>query len=140
MAYIVHIQEHGRRAILNQDRVPASLLAAMQWDLPQTEAARGQIPHGLTPPSYDSYWRLGLDRPDARPRRLAASEVPAHEVRLYQAQHAWWYYVLVSPLFQSLGGLDDLRSSVTGLRLLNLACIAGAVWIALERFFVECGD
>jgi len=39
--------------------------------------------------------------------------------------------VLVSPLFQSLGGLDDLRSSVTGLRLLNLAFIAGAVWIAL---------
>lgn len=131
VAYIVHIQETGRRAILNETLVPSSMLAAIQHDFPQPEAARVQMPNVLKPPSYESYWRLASNGAESTTPRLAASEVPPHDLKLYQAQHSWWYYVLVSPFFQAMGGVNDLRSSVTGLRLLNLAFTVGAVWIAL---------
>lgn len=125
VAYIVHIQESGERAVLKRSLVPSAAIGAMVA-FPQPEAARVQFPAGLKPPTYESLWRAG-----GRASALDASAVPPHDMPLYQAQHSWWYYVLVSPLFRILGGLDDLTTSVAGLRLLNLLLTAGAVWIAL---------
>ncbi|WP_165073532.1 hypothetical protein [Paludisphaera rhizosphaerae] len=127
VAYIGYIHDTGQRAILNQTQVPADLIAAIHRDFPQPESARVQFPQPIKPHSYESYWN-----PDREKGRVDAAHVPAnHGVRLYQAQHSWWYYIMVGPLFRALGGLDNLRSSVAGVRLLNLAFVAGAVWIAL---------
>jgi hypothetical protein len=134
IAYIAHVQETGRRAVLKEDFVlPAALAATAPF--PQPEAARVQYPSSVKPPSYDSFWRA-----ESHASAPAASEVPPRSVALYQAQHSWWYYVLVSPLFRLLGGLDDLKTSVTGLRMLNLALTAGAVWIALGAVSARISD
>jgi hypothetical protein len=69
---------------------------------------------------YAAYWTHPTP-PRVRPGTM----------ELYQAQHYWWYYRLAAPLFTALGGVKDLRVPVAGLRLVNLALVAAAVWVAL---------
>lgn len=127
VAYIGYIHETGQRAVLNETLVPPEMIAAIHRDFPQPESARVQFPPVIKPHSYESFWEPGRDK-----GRLDSSHIPDnHGVRLYQAQHSWWYYIMVGPIFRGLGGLENLHTSVAGLRFLNLAFIAGAVWIAL---------
>ena len=51
---------------------------------------------------------------------------------LYQAQHSTMFYRLALPLFEALGGVQNLRWSVAGMRLMNVGLIATAVWVSLE--------
>ncbi|MDG3003078.1 hypothetical protein [Paludisphaera mucosa] len=117
------------------------MIAAVVREFPQPEAARVQFPNQLKPDSYESFWMRDRRTPRSiAPGSAEAVALASHEVRLYQAQHSWWYYVIVSPVFQALGGVDDLRNSVAGLRLLNLAFTVGAVWIALGVVAARVSD
>ncbi|MHC5538599.1 hypothetical protein ACYOEI_10285, partial [Singulisphaera rosea] len=119
VGYIVHILETGQPAILGETKVPRSLLEhAIAFPEPKDVADLQLGSLGFV--SYADYWKAG-----------PAPRLKPGEIDLYQAQHSSWYYWLVSPLFAALGGVENLRASVGGLRLLNLAFIAGAVWVAL---------
>ena len=131
VAYVAHYLETGERAVFMQTRVPLSLLTA-QREFPHSEVGRAQIAEFGRPEGYESYWRQrsGEGSPGSEP--FTAEALPRDPgVWLYQAQHSWLYYAMVAPVFQALGGVDDLRRSVAGLRLVNLAFTAAAVWVAL---------
>ncbi len=118
VGYVVHVGETGRRAVLNETIVPPALItAAVQF--PQPKSALEQIGR-LGAVDYATFWA----RRDPPVRKEG-------DVALYQAQHAPIYYGMVAPLFRALGGIADLRSSVGGLRLVNLLLTAAAVAIVL---------
>lgn len=120
VAYIVHILETGEDPVLRQTCVPKSLLrAAVQF--PQPAAAIEQI-EAAGAVDYATYWQSG-----PRPPADTLPDVP-----LYQAQHAPLYYRLVAPLFAWLGGIENLRAAVGGLRLLNVCLTALAVKLMLD--------
>lgn len=133
VGYIVHLLENGTRPVVNQTEVPLSLIRALR-EFPQPEAGRLQISDDFRSPSYEGYWR-GVPAPGATAPRVETTPADASSggsgTRLYQAQHSWWYYAMVGPVFQALGGVDNLRLSVGGLRLVNLGFTAAAVWVAL---------
>lgn len=130
VAYVVHYLETGERAVFMQSQVPFSLLTA-QREFPQSEVGRAQIPGEYQPEGYGAYWRgrAGGDLQRIEPAAESLGDPP--KVWLYQAQHSWLYYAMVAPVFQALGGVEDLKRSVGGLRLVNLAFTAAAVWVAL---------
>src|SRR5262249_48861303 len=105
VGYIVHVAETGRPAILGQTQIPHSLLARL-IAFPQPESVVALQLGRLGAVDYKTYWTL------TRPPTLRPGEM-----ELYQAQHSWWYYRLVAPLFSALGGVENLRVSVGGLRL-----------------------
>src|SRR5262245_38864012 len=119
VGYVVHVLATGRPAVLGQTNVPASLIAPLvRYPLPKcvVDLQLGRL--GAV--DYRSYWS-SAERPTLRPGLM----------ELYEAQHASWYYRVAAPLFKALGGVADLRTSVGGLRLLNLTFLAASVWIAL---------
>ncbi|MCK6486555.1 MAG: hypothetical protein L6R00_20795 [Phycisphaerae bacterium] len=120
VAYIVHILETGEDPVLRQTSVPKSLLRAVVR-FPQPPAAVEQI-EAAGAVDYATYWQRGP--------RPSADTLP--DVPLYQAQHASLYYRLVAPLFAWLGGIEDLRAAVSGLRLLNVCLTALAVKLILN--------
>jgi hypothetical protein len=121
VGYIVYCNETGRRPWLGQADVPASLLARLPA-FPHCISALRQI-GSLGAVDYATFW--GHARQGNPP--VAA----AGRIGLYQAQHGPLYYWLVGPLFESLGGVGDLKRSIGGLRLVNLILTAGSVWLAL---------
>ena len=124
VGYIAYLTETGRRPILGQADVPISLLLQLPaW--PHSQSALRQI-GSLGAVDYATYWsRLG--------RGEVARSTPLEPVRvpLYQAQHGPFYYRCAAPLFNAWGGVGDLRTSIGGLRLVNLLLTVGSVWIAL---------
>ena len=133
VAYVVHVRENGRRATLGETEVPRSLLAAMVPEFPQPRSALKQMDPRLGALGYATYW----SHHESKAMSGKSIPVPVDEleradpIKLYQAQHSWWYYRLAAPLFEAMGGVHDLRRSVGGLRLVNLLFMAGAVWVAL---------
>lgn len=119
VGYVVHVQETGRPAVLGETNVPASLLAEVVR-YPQPKCVVDLQLGRLGALDYAAYWKSRTP-PSPRPGTM----------ELYQAQHYWWYYRLAAPLFTALGGVENLRVSVAGLRLVNLALVAAAVWVAL---------
>ena len=118
VGYVVHVGETGRRAVLNETVVPPALVtAAVQF--PQPKSALEQIGR-LGAVDYATFWA----RRDPPVRNEG-------DVALYQAQHAPFYYRMAAPLFRALGGVADLRTSVGGLRLVNLLLTAAAVAVVL---------
>ncbi len=119
VGYVIHVAETGRAPIFGQANVPRSLMAELvNYPLPRcvVDLQLGR----LGARGYREYWGDSARR----------SPLPG-AMELYEAQHAWWYYRLVAPCFQALGGVARLRWSVGGLRLLNLFFLAGALWVAL---------
>jgi hypothetical protein len=123
VAYVVHLNETGERPWLAQSNVPASLLDKLAG-FPHCNSALRQI--GSVPGvlDYTGFWEREGQRPPT------TSQTPA-KIGLYQAQHGPLYYALVGPLFAALGGVDDLRRSIGGLRFANLLMTTAAVWVAL---------
>lgn len=118
VGYVVHVAETGRPAVPGQTNVPGSLLAELvKYPLPRcvVDLQLGRL--GAV--DYRTYWA----NPSSPVLRPGAME-------LYEAQHAWWYYRLVAPIFGALGGVAKLRWSVSVLRLGNLAFLAAALWVA----------
>ena len=131
VGYVVHVLETGRRATLGETLVPASLRAEMAA-FPQPRSSLAQMGPHPAEMGYADYWARrgsGLVRSPGRVDPPASTEA-ASPIKLYQAQHSWWYYRTVAPLFAAAGGVSDLRDSMAVLRLVNLLLTAGAVWIA----------
>jgi hypothetical protein len=129
VAYVAHVVETGRPAVLGTAEVPGSLLRAMIPAFPQPRQALDQLDSRLGALDYSSYWSQRAIEPTGLPPRGPVAAGVRHP--LYQAQHSWWYYALVAPLFAAMGGVHELRSSVGGLRLANVLLAAASVWIVL---------
>jgi hypothetical protein len=130
VAYVTHILETGQPAVFGKTEVPHSLLKAMLPAFPQPLCALQQLDARQNALGYEAYWsRQAVDPSPLPPCDPAAAGI---RLKLYQAQHSWWYYALVTPLFAGLGGVNDLRRSVGGLRLANLLLTVAAVWVFLE--------
>lgn len=125
VAYVQHLLETGEDPVLRRAVVSPRLLARLS-EFPSSDAAVEQLhAHGVV--NYDDYWSRVASSP---------SKSPAGPIPLYQAQHAWLYYRLVLPLYRMLGAETNLRTSVAGLRLLNLAFATvalGLAWRTLAR-------
>lgn len=107
VAYLVHLDENdGEAPTLGTARVSPRLLERAV-DFPVPLGAREQLV-GAGGVGHAAYWRGEARYREGHP-----------PVRLYQAQHASFYYRLALPLFRAAGGLDDIRASVTVLRLAN---------------------
>lgn len=131
IGHVVHVLETGRRATLGTTDVPRSLLTAMSA-FPQPRVALRQMGSRPAAWGYAEFWARQAS--GAGVSAVASSRPPGEEVssiRLYQAQHSWWYYRLAAPLFAAAGGVSDLGRSVAALRVVNLLFTAAAVWIAL---------
>ena len=131
VGYVVHVLETGRRATLGETLVPASLRAEMAA-FPQPRSSLAQMGPHPAEMGYADYWARrgsGLVRSPGRVDPPASTEA-ASPIKFYQAQHSWWYYRTVAPLFAAAGGVSDLRDSMAVLHLVNLLLTAGAVWIA----------
>ncbi len=123
VGYVQHVAETGEAAVFGETNVPASLLLA-QHEFPQSPIASEHLGRfGVV--GFSTYWA----KPREASRTLAGD--PADVVALYQAQHGSFYYRLAAPLYMLAGGVEHLRTSVGALRLMNLAFIAAAVWVAL---------
>ncbi|MHB1556583.1 MAG: hypothetical protein ACYC61_03765 [Isosphaeraceae bacterium] len=128
VGHVVHVLETGRRATLGVTDVPQSLLTAMSA-FPQPRVALRQMGTHPAASGYAEFWARQANG-DGAAALGAPGEAPS-SIRLYQAQHSWWYYRIMAPLFAAAGGVSDLRSSVAALRLVNLLFTAAAVWVAL---------
>lgn len=118
VGYVVHVAETGQPPVPGQTNLPHSLLAELvKYPLPRDVVALQLGRLGAV--DYQAYWGESA-RPTLRPGTM----------ELYEAQHAWWYYRLVAPVFQALGGVAHLGRSVAGLRLLNLVFLAASLWVA----------
>jgi hypothetical protein len=126
VAYVEHVRATGQRAVLWETSVSPALLAGVVA-FPQPDcAARDQL-GVLGAVGYAEFWsRHDPLAPGTSPPRFRGGSNA-----LYQAQHSPLYYRLAAPLYAALGGADDLRRSVGGLRLANVALTAAAVWVAL---------
>ena len=110
--------------MLGQAYVPIELLSRL-GSFPESQSALRQL-SGWGVVDYATYWSRA-----SRGERPAATAPHPAPVPLYQAQHGPLYYRLAVPLYHLLGGVADLRSTVGGLRLVNLLLTAASVWIAL---------
>ncbi len=100
---------------------------------PQPRSALEQMDPRLGAVGYATYWSRHESKPmagESVPVPVEGMELADH-IKLYQAQHSWWYYRLAAPWFEAMGGVHDLRRSVGGLRLVNLLFMSAAVWVAL---------
>ena len=112
--------------VAGQTTVAPALLSELV-KFPQPELATRQLP-GVGAVDYSTFWNhQGLNGQMRSPE-----DFRSHTVLLYQAQHSTMFYRLALPLFEALGGVQNLRWSVAGMRLMNVGLIATAVWVSLE--------
>jgi len=126
VAYVEHMRQTGRAPVAGQTTVAPALLSELV-KFPQPELATRQL-HGVGAVDYSTFWNhQGLNGQMRSPE-----DFRSHRVLLYQAQHSTMFYRLALPLFEALGGVQNLRWSVAGMRLMNVGLIATAVWVSLE--------
>ena len=119
LAYIAFLVEHGRDPVLKESRVPRSLYPTIVA-YPQARFAVDQVGH-LGALSYKDFWKA--DAPPA-----VARDAPS--LPLYQAQHAPFYYRLMTPVFRMLWNAQTPLRLITALRLINVLFGAAAVLVA----------
>jgi hypothetical protein len=124
VAYLAYLAETGERPVLGQAYVPVGLLSRLS-SFPQSQSALRQL-SGWGAVDYATYWSRA-----SRFEPRAAGSLAETPIPLYQAQHGPLYYRLACPLFNVLGGVSDLRTTIGGLRFVNLLLTAASVWIAL---------
>ena len=134
LGYVEYVRETRRRPVLGEAVVPPALAqAALTFPHPP-DVARGVLgPYRAL--DYAAFWSR-RDPPDL------ASAVGGGGA-LYQAQHGPLFYRLVAPAFAWFGGVNDLRASVAGLRLVNLGLTVAAVGVFLavsRRVFMRTRD
>ncbi len=126
VAYVEKMHRGESRPVLEQATIPPEFLAQVVafpqpiWALKGGLARFGAIGHAEFQARFDPR------QPHVTlPRFRGGSE------RLYQAQHGPLYYRLVAPFYAALGGMNNLRASVAGLRLVNVGLTAAAVALTL---------
>ncbi len=127
VAYVEHIRQTGRAPVAGQTTVAPALLSELV-KFPQPEQSIKDCLWQFGAVDYSTFWaRQGSNSPGRSPE-----DFRSHTVLIYQAQHSTLFYRLAMPLFVALGGVQNLRWSVAGIRLMNVCLIAVAVWVALE--------
>lgn len=127
VAYVEHMRQTGRAPVAGQTTVAPALLSELV-KFPQPERAIKDKLWAVGAVDYSTFWNhQGLNGQMRFPE-----DFRSHTVLLYQAQHSTLFYRLAVPLFVALGGVQNLRWSVAGMRLMNLGLIATAVWVSLE--------
>ncbi|MDR3622583.1 MAG: glycosyltransferase family 39 protein [Paludisphaera borealis] len=122
VAYVQHLRDAGRAPVAGQAVVSPALLAeAVKF--PHPESAVRDLLGGVGAVGYGSFWALH--------QAHAAPNFRDLPVSLYQAQHGPLSYRVLQPAFSALGGVGSLRSSIAGMRLVNLLLTAGAVGLAV---------
>jgi hypothetical protein len=126
VGYVERMRQGEGRPVLGEATVPPALLARVV-EFPQPHSVLGDGLARFGAVSYAEFWA----RHDPRDPQ---SSPPAFRVgtrELYQAQHGPLYYRLAAPVFAALGGVNNLRRSVAGLRLVNVGLTAAAVALVL---------
>lgn len=121
VGYLQHLVEGGATPVVGQTNVPRAVLeGAVAFPQPYS-AVRGGLSSvgGL---GYSDYW--------AGMKSGTAPSFREGELKLYQAQHGPLSYRILAPAFAASGGARDFRSSVAGVRLMNLMLTAAAVVMA----------
>ena len=127
VAYVEHMRQTGRAPVAGQTTVsPEFLLELVKFPQPEVVSKDKLREAGAV--DYSTFW----NHQSSSGRMRSSEDVQSHPVLLYQAQHSPFFYRLAVPLFVALGGIQNLRWSVAGLRLMNIGLIATAVWISLE--------
>ena len=127
VAYVEHMRQTGQAPIAGQTTVSPALLSELV-KFPQPAGAIKDTLRGIGAVDYSTFWnRLG-----STSEWRSSEDVRSRTVLLYQAQHSPFFYRLAVPLFVTLGGVQNLRWSVAGMRLMNIGLIAAAVWVSLE--------
>jgi len=127
VAYVEHIRQTGRAPVAGQTTVaPALLSELVKFPQPESAVKDGLWEVGAV--GYSTFW----DRQGVNGQGRSPEDFRSHPVLIYQAQHSTFFYRLVVPLFVALGGVQNLRWSVAGIRLMNVGLIATAVWVSLE--------
>jgi hypothetical protein len=122
VAYVQHLRDAGRAPVAGQSVVSPALLAeAVKF--PHPDSAVRDLLGGVGAVGYGSFWALSQTHGAPTFRDLPVS--------LYQAQHGPLSYRVLQPAFAALGGIGSLRSSIAGMRLVNLLLTAGAVGLAV---------
>ncbi|MGE3820985.1 MAG: hypothetical protein AB7I30_16355 [Isosphaeraceae bacterium] len=133
LGHVAHVAETGRRAVLNETRVPSSLLAAVVAH-PQPQSVVDAQLGRFGAVGYEKFWNEHDPRKrGTRPPRWNPGP-DVEPILLYQAQHAPLYYKLASPLYQALGGAGNVAGVTAWLRGINVALTAAAVVVALGVF------
>ena len=127
VAYVEHIRQTGRAPVAGQTTVAPALLSRLV-EFPQPEGAIKDNLWRVGAVNYSTFW----DRQGSHGHGRSPDDFRTQSVLLYQAQHSTFFYRLIVPLFVALGGVQNLRWSVAGVRLLNVGLIAIAVWVSLE--------
>ena len=108
LAYVVFLDEEGRRPVSGRDVVPASLHEALR-SLPHSYWGAGNV-ESVGGRNYRAYWEESAPTQDS----------PEVRIPLYQAQHGPLAYLILLPAFRAAGGLDDTLHTIAVLRLVNL--------------------
>jgi 4-amino-4-deoxy-L-arabinose transferase-like glycosyltransferase len=126
VGYVERMRQGEGRPVLGEATVPAALLARVV-EFPQPHSVLGDGLARLGAVGYAEFWA----QHDPRDPRSSPPAFRDGTRELYQAQHGPLYSRLAAPLFAALGGANNLRSSVAGLRLVNVALTAAAVALVL---------
>jgi len=119
VGFITHLHETGTRPKLGATQMPQSLLSRLPlFPVPERVAELQLGRFGVN--GYSTYWQ------NRGKQIYAPGSLP-----LYEAQHSWWYYRIAAPVFAQLGGVEQLPTSIGGLRFLNLLFVAAAIWVVL---------
>jgi len=138
VGYVEHVRQTGQAPVLWKTSVSPQLLAEVV-KFPQPPVAVKDQLGALGAVDYAAFW--ARHNPGVAGQSPPAFRGGSHA--LYQAQHSPLAYRLAVPVYAALGGAKNLRASVGGLRLVNVALTAGAVWIvlgALRRVMRREGD
>ncbi len=127
VAYVEHMRQTDRAPIAGQTTVAPEFLSELV-KFPQPEVVSKDKLREAGAVDYSTFW----NHHGSNGRIRSSEDVQSHPVLLYQAQHSPFFYRLAVPLFVAMGGVQNLRWSVAGLRLINVGLIAIAVWVSLE--------
>ncbi|MDG3004209.1 ArnT family glycosyltransferase [Paludisphaera mucosa] len=131
VAYVQHLRDGGKTPVIGETRVPPAVLA-QAVSFPQPGSAVRDGLSGVGAVGYQQFW---ADRQDG-----TAPAFRDAKVMLYQSQHGPLSYRMLQPVYAAFGGLGSVRSSVAGMRLMNLLLTAGAVaatFFCLSRHLAE---
>jgi hypothetical protein len=126
VGYVEHVRATSARPVLGAALVPSALLReAVKLPHPAS-VVRGPLGK-VGAVDYEGFWAGHNPRdPSSRPLTYLGGGVT-----LYEAQHGPLYYRLAAPVFATLGGTGDLKTSVAGLRLVNLGLTAASLALTL---------
>jgi hypothetical protein len=138
VGYVDTIARTGQTPVLFKSEMDPEFLARV-IAFPQSYTATRDLLGRLGGVDYGVFWQKHDPlEPGSTPPTPQNQPLP-----LYQAQHSALAYRLLTPVYAALGGRDNLRVSVAGLRVVNLGLTTAAVLLVLmvlRRVFRDARD